>query len=57
MSFMAIEEIFTMVGVIVGFGIAIPLLVQFVARVSANIALGATASSEETSRIATATRK
>jgi len=53
---MAIEEIFTMVGVIVGFGIAIPLLVQFVARVSANIALGATASSEEQSRVATAKR-
>jgi len=49
---MAIEEVFVGIGTIVGFGIAIPLLIQYVARVSANISLGATASSEETSKVA-----
>jgi len=49
---MAMEEVFTMLGVIIGFGIGIPLIIQFVTRVSANMSLGATASSEETAKVA-----
>ena len=49
---MAIEEVIMGLGALVGVGIAIPILLQFVANVSRNMALSNVAASEEQAKTA-----
>jgi len=49
---MEIEAIIAGIGALVGFGLAVPVLIQFVNNVSRNMSLTNTASSEEISKTA-----
>jgi len=49
---MEIDAIIAGIGALVGFGIAIPILLQYVNNVSRNMSLGNTAATEEISKVA-----